>query len=156
MGHRIAVMRAGKLQQVGTPLEVYERPANVFVAQFIGTPPMNLVQATVVDATLRASAFALPLPFRLEEGRQLVVGIRPEHIGRVTSAVCATIAATVDMVEPIGHESIVYTSAGEEKLVAIFEPRAAPRVGERVALTVDAAKVHLFDAASEQRLSSQP
>src|SRR6201987_990566 len=79
MGHRIAVMRAGKLQQVGTPLEVYDHPANVFVAQSIGPPPMNLGRARVEDGKLRASSFALPLPFALESGREVVVGIRPEH-----------------------------------------------------------------------------
>jgi multiple sugar transport system ATP-binding protein len=147
MGHRIAVMRAGKLQQVGTPLEVYDRPANVFVAQFIGTPPMNLVQATVTDSMLRASSFALPLPFAIEEGRQVVIGIRPEHLTRGDA-----IRAHVDMVEPIGHESIVYASAGAEKLVTIFDPHDAPRVGETISL--DAGRLHLFDAATEQRLGS--
>ena len=142
MGHRIAVMRAGKLQQVGTPLEVYEHPANVFVAQFIGTPPMNLVQATVEGSMLRASSFALPLPFPIADGRRVVVGIRPEHLERGDA-----IRANVDMVEPIGHESIVYASAGTEKLVAIFEPHQAPRVGETIGLNVGA--LHLFDAATE-------
>src|SRR2546423_4755604 len=149
MGHRIAVMRAGKLQQVGTPLEVYDRPANVFVAQFIGTPPMNLVQATVAGGVLRASSFALPLPFALEEGRRIVAGIRPEHLTRGDA-----IRARVDMVEPIGHESIVYASAGDEKLVAIFDPHEAPRAGETVGLTVAAEKLHLFDGAAETALQS--
>jgi len=149
MGHRIAVMRAGKLQQVGTPLEVYEHPANVFVAQFIGTPPMNLVQASVVGDTLRASSFALPLPFPLADGRRVVVGIRPEHLERGDA-----IRANVDMVEPIGHESIVYASAGAEKLVSIFEPHDAPRVGETISL--NAGRVHLFDAASEMALQPSP
>jgi len=146
MGHRIAVMRAGKLQQVGTPLEVYDRPANVFVAQFIGTPPMNLVPATVVGLALRASSFSLPLPFPLEEGRRVIAGIRPEHLARGEA-----IRAVVDMVEPVGHESIVYASAGDGKLVAIFDPHDAPRAGETVAL--DASRVHLFDAESELSLS---
>jgi multiple sugar transport system ATP-binding protein len=148
MGHRIAVMRAGKLQQVGAPLEVYDHPANVFVAQFIGTPPMNLVQATVSDSMLRASAFALPLPFPLQEGRRVVMGIRPEHLGRGT-----TIPATVDIVEPLGHETIVYASAGAEKLVAIFDPHDAPRAGETISL--DAGKLHLFDAGTEASLDGR-
>ena len=145
MGHRIAVMRAGKLQQVGTPLEVYDRPANVFVAQFIGTPPTNLVQATVGDSMLRASSFALPLPFPLPEGRRVIVGIRPEHLKPGDA-----IRATVDMIEPIGHESIVYASAGAEKLVAIFDPHDAPRAGDTVSLS--ATRLLLFDAASEMAL----
>ena len=148
MGHRIAVMRAGKLQQVGTPLEVYEHPANVFVAQFIGTPPMNLVQATVEGGQLRASSFALPLPFAIADGTRVVAGIRPEHLVRGDA-----IPARVDMVEPIGHESIVYASAGEEKLVAIFDPHDAPRAGELVSFSVS--RLHLFDAASEAALQPQ-
>ena len=146
MGHRIAVMRAGKLQQVGTPLEVYDHPANVFVAQFIGTPPMNLVPATMAEGMLRASSFALPAPFPVADGAKVIAGIRPEHLTRGDA-----IRATVDMVEPIGHESIVYASAGDEKLVAIFDPHEAPRTGETIAL--GASKLHLFDAATEAALS---
>jgi multiple sugar transport system ATP-binding protein len=146
MGHRIAVMRAGKLQQVGTPLEVYEQPANVFVAQFIGTPPMNLVQGVVDAGRLRASSFTLPLPFAVDDGRRVIIGIRPEHLVRGDA-----IPARVDMVEPIGHESIVYASVGNEKLVAIFDPHDAPRAGETVSL--GATGLHLFDAASELTLS---
>jgi len=141
MGHRITVMRDGKIQQVGTPREVYEHPANAFVAQFIGTPPMNLLQATVDGATLRTSSFTLPLQQPLAAGRRVIAGIRPEHLTRGNS-----IHATVDLVEPIGHESIVYASAGTEKLVAIFDPHDAPRTGEPIALDVDANRIHLFDA----------
>jgi multiple sugar transport system ATP-binding protein len=147
MGQRIAVMREGRLQQVGKPLEVYETPANVFVAQFIGTPPMNLFRASVEDGMLRSESFSLPLP-RALDAREVIVGIRPEHLGRGN----ASIAVRVDMVEPIGHESIVYASAGNEKLVAIFEPHAAPRAGETLTLPVDPARFHLFDAASEKRI----
>jgi multiple sugar transport system ATP-binding protein len=147
MGHRITVMRDGKIQQIGTPQEVYERPANVFVAQFIGTPPMNLLPATVDGATLRTSSFTLPIAARfrdaLTEGQAITLGIRPEHI-----SANGTISAVVDVVEPIGHESIVYASAGSEKLVAIFDPHLTPRAGETIAFTIDAEKVHVFDAAT--------
>jgi multiple sugar transport system ATP-binding protein len=146
MGHRITVLRDGKIQQVGTPREVYERPANAFVAQFIGTPSMNLVAATVSGTTLRTSAFTLPLPVRLEEGRSVLAGVRPEHV--VLGGDNGAISATVDLVEPIGHETIVYASAGSEKLVAIFDPHEAPRTGDTVSLSVDAAQVHVFDAES--------
>ena len=141
MGHRITVMRDGKIQQVGTPREVYERPANAFVAQFIGTPPMNLLTATVAESMLRTSSFALPLHTPLAEGRRVIVGIRPEHITHGTA-----IPATVDLVEPIGHESIVYATAGTEKLVAIFDPHDAPHAGDAITLGVDASRIHLFDA----------
>jgi len=147
MGHRITVMRDGKIQQVGTPLEVYENPANAFVAQFIGTPPMNLLQTTVEDSTLHASSFTLPLRIPLAPGRRVIAGIRPEHL-----TIGNDIRATVDLVEPIGHESIVYATAGSEKLVAIFDPHDAPHTGDTIFLGVDMDRVHLFDAESENAI----
>ena len=147
MGHRITVMRDGRIQQVGTPREVYEHPANAFVAQFIGTPPMNLLPATVSDAALRTSSFSLPLRTPLADGRRVIVGIRPEHLTRGSM-----LQVTVDLVEPIGHESIVYASAGTEKLVAIFDPHDAPHAGDTISLAVDASRTHLFDAESEKAI----
>jgi multiple sugar transport system ATP-binding protein len=151
MGQRITVLRDGKIQQVGTPQEVYEHPANVFVATFIGTPPMNLVQATVADGMLRASSFALPIAARyraaLKDGQPVTLGIRPEHVERHS---VGTVMATVDVVEPIGHESIVYASAGDEHLVAIFDPHETPRLGETIALSIDAERVHVFDRETEK------
>jgi multiple sugar transport system ATP-binding protein len=152
MGQRITVMRDGRIQQVGTPQEVYERPANVFVATFIGTPPMNLVEATVAGGHLRAPSFALPIapPLRplLRDGVRVTVGIRPEHIGHTAEAARGTpvmVSAVVDVVEPIGHESIVYTTTGEVHLVAIFDPHVTPRTGDTITLTIDADAVHVFD-----------
>src|SRR5688572_280245 len=106
MGHRITVMREGKIQQVGTPREVYEKPANTFVAQFIGTPPMNLLEATVEGGIARTSSFSIPVA---HEPGPVILGIRPEHLTHG-----GAIQATVDIVEPIGHESIVYATAGKE------------------------------------------
>ena len=133
MGHRITVMREGKIQQIGTPGEVYDHPANVFVAQFIGTPPMNLLRGRLAES--------------LAGRTNVIAGIRPEHLHLGDG-----IPVVIDMVEPIGHESIVYATAGDDKLVAIFDPHEAPRAGERVSLTVDPARVHLFDAQSETAL----
>jgi multiple sugar transport system ATP-binding protein len=130
MGHRITVLREGKIQQVGTPGEVYDHPANVFVAQFIGTPPMNLLRGSLAEAIAKRA--------------NVIAGIRPEHLHLGDG-----IPATIDMVEPIGHETIVYATAGSEKLVAIFDPHEAPRAGETVSFTVDPARLHLFDAQSE-------
>src|ERR1044071_2878030 len=97
MGQRITVMRDGKIQQVGTPREVYEHPANTFVAQFIGTPPMNLIHATVEGGR------AFSIPVQVEEGRTIILGIRPEHLTHGGPS-----EAVVDVVEPIGHDAIVY------------------------------------------------
>jgi len=151
MGHRITVMRDGKIQQVGTPRQVYESPANAFVAQFIGTPPMNLIPATVSGNSLRTSSFTLPLSakFRVAEGQRVLIGIRPEHLHHAANG---PINANVDVVEPIGHETIVYASVGDARLVAIFEPTVTPRAGETIAMTVDTEAMHLFDAETERSL----
>ncbi len=149
MGQRITVLREGKVQQVGTPKDVYDRPANVFVAQFIGTPPMNLLQASVAEPMLRMSSFAVPLRRRVNAQR-VIAGIRPEHIHRANGN--ATTTAKVDVVEPIGHESIIYMTAGSEKLVAIFDPAKTPRAGETIEIHIDPEKVLLFDAQTEKAI----
>jgi multiple sugar transport system ATP-binding protein len=163
MGHRIAVMKAGKLQQVGTPLEVYEKPANLFVAGFIGTPPMNFVPAVVAKggASLSASGFELPVPDAwrpaVHDGLKVVVGIRPENVREAARGEMATarVRGRVDFVEPLGHEVIVHAKVGDELLVAKADPHRAPEMGSEMDLEVELDALHLFDAASEQRLSSK-
>ncbi len=163
MGHRIAVMHGGDLQQVGTPLELYDTPANLFVAKFIGTPPMNVIAARAEGGRLGTSGFEIPLPERFVSrvgsngARDVLVGIRPEHVtsgeGRVRGAT-TEIRARVDVVEPLGHEVVVHTRAGDESLVAKLEPHHIPEVGSELALTLALDSVHLFDAASEASLAS--
>ena len=150
MGHRISVMKDGRIQQVGTPLEVYDHPANVFVAQFIGTPPMNFFDGVVNGDRLEGASFSLPLPAgrAVRNGQKLRAGIRPEHLTRGT----AKVPVVVELVEPIGHESVVHGRAGNDVLVATFDVHTMPRVGETIDLLVDVEKLHLFDAETEQRL----
>jgi len=154
MGHRIAVMREGRIQQLGAPLEVYDRPATVFVAQFIGTPPMNLLPATVSGSAIRTASLSLPLPARfagrVKDGQRVIAGIRPEHVSHAANG--SGIRVTVDVVEPIGHESIVYASSGSEQIVAIFDPGATPRAGDAIDVAIDVDSMHLFDAGSERSL----
>src|SRR5215210_2988508 len=126
MGHRIAVMKDGRIQQIGTPLEVYDTPANVFVAQFIGTPPMNFFDATVNGDRLDGAAFSLPLPLPLANGSKMRAGIRPEHLTRGN----APVRVVVELVEPIGHEAVVHTRAGDDLLVATYDVHAMPRTGD--------------------------
>jgi len=163
MGHRIAIMRLGKLQQVGTPLEVYEQPANLFVAGFIGTPPMNLISASLVDngATVAASGLRLPVPqawraaAAQKDGRKIVLGIRPENIreeARGGTAVPVTVR--VEFVEPLGHEVIVHGRVGDDLLVAKTDPHRSPQMGQEFPLVIEADAIHLFDAATEQRLTA--
>jgi multiple sugar transport system ATP-binding protein len=164
MGHRIAVLKDGKLQQVGTPLEVYERPANVFVANFIGTPPMNFFAAQVADggARLAAGTFALPVPEALRAvtaplaGRKLLVGVRPENLveaGKPTRGATAPVRLEVDIVEPLGNEVVLHGHAGEDRFTAKLEASRVPRPGEHVDVAVELEKIHLFEPESEKRLS---
>ena len=157
MGHRIAVMNAGKIQQVGTPLEVYDRPTNVFVAQFIGTPPMNFFKATVNDGRLDADKFSLPLPSgrKVTNGQKVLVGVRPENIlagDQKGRGAIAHVQGLVDIVEPIGHEAIVHSRLGSDVLVAALDAHNMPHVGDTIDLAVELDSIHLFDAATELRL----
>ncbi len=165
MGDRIAVMSKGELQQVGTPLEVYERPANLFVASFIGTPPMNLVPATLSDGgtAIAALGFKLPVPeaFRAaaagHDGRKVVFGVRPENIrdaSREAAGGTVPITASVEFVEPLGHEVIVHGRVGDDLLVAKMDPHRAPRMGSQIPLVIEVEAAHLFDTATERRLGS--
>ena len=166
MGHRIAVMKDGKLQQVGSPLEVYERPANVFVATFIGTPQMNFFPARVAEdgAGLAAGTFSLPLPAAMRAavarhlGRKVMVGVRPENLlerGREARGDAAPLPIEVDIVEPLGREVVVHGSAGEDSITARLDPERVPRPGEIVELQVELDALHLFDPETEQRLTAQ-
>ncbi|HVT58011.1 MAG TPA: sn-glycerol-3-phosphate ABC transporter ATP-binding protein UgpC [Thermoanaerobaculia bacterium] len=171
MGHRIAVMLKGALQQVGTPLEVYERPANLFVAGFIGTPPMNFIPGVLADqgASVVTSGFKLPLPPALgaatrgQDGRKVVLGIRPENVreperggggAQAQLAPLTRIMARVEFVEPHGHEVIVHGRVGGDLLVAKVDPHRAPEMGAELALTLPIDAVHLFDGATEQRIAA--
>jgi len=157
-------MRAGKLQQVGTPLEVYETPANLFVASFIGTPPMNFIPAALADggATIVASGFRLPVPESLRaatagrDGLKVVAGLRPENIReapREGGGATVPLRAKVEFVEPLGHEVIVHGRVGDVLLVAKADPHRAPEMGSEVDLLAEADALHLFDAGTEQRLT---
>jgi multiple sugar transport system ATP-binding protein len=165
MGNRIAIMRSGKLQQVGTPLEVYEQPANLFVAGFIGTPPMNFVPATLADggATIVASGFRLPVPPALRaataarDGQKVVLGIRPENIreaSREGGGGTVPVHARVEFVEPLGHEVIVHGRVGDDLLVAKVDPHRTPETGADIQLVIEVDAIHLFDAGNEQRLAA--
>ncbi|HEY0371575.1 MAG TPA: sn-glycerol-3-phosphate ABC transporter ATP-binding protein UgpC [Thermoanaerobaculia bacterium] len=157
MGHRIAVMNAGRIQQVGTPLEVYDTPTNVFVAQFIGTPPMNFFDATVRNGKLEAATFAIPVPpnRKVSEGQKVHVGVRPENIlagSEEGRGVTARVKAVVDIVEPVGHQAIVHSRVGDDLLVAAFDSHQMPKVGETIDLVIELEAVHLFDAGTEIRI----
>jgi multiple sugar transport system ATP-binding protein len=148
---RIVVMRGGQVQQVGAPAEVYETPANLFVAGFLGAPAMNFIPGALDGAgRFAAGALALELPAGAIHGaRPAVLGVRPEHI---TLAAGAPLAATVTLVEPMGNHQIVWLDAGGHLLSALVHDDRVFAAGQTVAFAVDASRVSLFDPASEQRL----
>ncbi|HKI86522.1 MAG TPA: sn-glycerol-3-phosphate ABC transporter ATP-binding protein UgpC [Thermoanaerobaculia bacterium] len=166
MGSRIAVMRGGKLQQVGTPLDVYQHPANLFVAGFVGSPPMNFLPVKVGDrgTVLTGPDFELPVPswaraeLAGEDGRELIAGIRPERVSEAKGDLGpnAVLAADVELAEPLGSEVVVHARHGGELLIARLGPERIPAIGERLELALDLAALHLFDAGSELRLESSP
>ena len=164
MGQRIAVMKDGKIQQVGTPLEIYGRPGNLFVANFIGTPPMNFLSATIADGgkTLAGKGFALPVPTSIRaqtagsDGRKVVVGIRPENILDPSASArgeTSRLSGNVEVVEPLGDKVIIHVRVGDDVLVYPVEPHAMPEMGDKAELVLELDKLHLFDAATERRLA---
>ena len=159
MADRIAIMSAGRLQQVGTPQEVYAAPANLFVAGFIGTPPMNTLpgMVTTADGTgpgVDVAGGRVPVPpglaTGLEEGRTVVVGIRPEHLTVVPDG---PIALDVRAVEWLGHECLVFGTVGDAPVVVRQTGMSPLQAGGTARLAVDAVDVHLFDLDSTLRLT---
>jgi multiple sugar transport system ATP-binding protein len=155
MADRIVVMRDGHIAQVGAPLELYDRPANVFVAGFIGSPAMNLLPGVVRKEggvpVVMVDGASLPLPDRpgLNEGRKVVFGIRPEHLELTETG---GIPAQVVVVEPTGSETHVVLRIGERDLTAVFRERHAFTPGQQVHLTPQPGLIHVFDGDSGDRL----
>ena len=158
LGDRIAVMHAGRVMQVASPGTIYDAPANTFTAEFIGSPPMNLLPGHLADGRVTVSGFeaVLPVPGVPGSRGDVILGVRPEHLRILpTSASDAAthIPAVVELAEPLGHEVLVGLRAGDRDLVARVAPEGAPHAGDRVAVWPDAARVHLFERASGTRLT---
>jgi multiple sugar transport system ATP-binding protein len=156
LGHRVAVLEQGKLQQVGTPRELYDLPANRFVAGFIGSPAMNLCE--VAPGSNRSVSFCgqrVELTATTDGRSEVVLGLRPEALELAPDG----IPAFVEVVEEFGADAYVFCSArlhegagGTARLVARTEARAAPSQGDRVSLRVRPGEAHLFDAETGERL----
>jgi multiple sugar transport system ATP-binding protein len=158
MGHRIAIMNEGVLQQVGPPQDVYDRPANVFVARFIGSPAMNTFAGRVDDSrtnvVVRSGAGALPLPPGVERkaGTVVTIGVRPEAF-RIADD--GPIKANVTLVESLGHERQVLCrleGGTDIVIVRLAADAPAPDDGDAITLTARAVDIHLFDDETGDRL----
>ena len=160
LGTRVAVLRDGVLQQVAPPMELYRRPANQFVASFIGSPAMNFVRGEFSDAGGRSRftgpgglSIAVPAGLPAHNG-PAVLGVRPHDIA-LGSAENGGPRGVVSLVEPLGSEQIVYvTIPGGTDFVAAVSAEASPHVDDLVSLTIPAAAVHLFEAESGRRIGA--
>ena len=150
MGDRIAIMNAGILQQVGTPDDIYDHPANLFVAGFIGTPTMSFVPVTLQNGTAKASGFEVKLPKHVESAKG-TLGFRPEAVTDKPSEV-ATLDMKVDVVERLGSDQFLYGQVGSDTITARVDPRLKVEVGDQVKLGLDTRSLHLFDAETELAL----
>ncbi|TXL72666.1 sn-glycerol-3-phosphate ABC transporter ATP-binding protein UgpC [Vineibacter terrae] len=151
MADKIVVMNNGNIEQAGPPLELYDRPANLFVAGFIGSPAMNFVKGTISDGSLRTedgTSWPLPANGAARRDGPAVYGVRPEHL----TLDSAGIPATVQVVEPTGSETQVIMRVGDASVVGAFRERISARPGETLPVRPDASLVHLFDPESGRRL----
>ncbi|MFH1680787.1 MAG: sn-glycerol-3-phosphate ABC transporter ATP-binding protein UgpC [Candidatus Eisenbacteria bacterium] len=156
MGERITVMRLGEIQQIAEPLGLYQRPANRFVAEFIGSPPMNTLPARweadgfrvgKVRIDWNGDRLSLPDVYR---GREVILGIRPEHLEVEREG--AGIPAEVDLIEPMGGESNIYMTIEGKRVIARAGADAPFRAGDRVVVRFPLGRAHFFDGESERRI----
>ena len=155
MGDKIVVLNGGKVEQTGAPLDLYDRPANMFVAGFLGSPAMNFVEGAIEighDARLRLDGLAAPLARAPAawNARPVIYGIRPEDI-RLDPA--AGVAATVVAVEPTGYETHVLMRLGQKEIVAIMRERAAFAARDEIKISLASPIAHFFDPATGLRLA---
>ena len=154
MADRIVVMRDGIVEQAGLPLELYDRPANLFVAGFIGSPGMNLLKGKIrvngKPSFVTDDGVTLPLVSAPAgaDGRSCIYGIRPEHLTLGGDGAKAEVSVT----EPTGSETQVFARLGTQKIVGVFRERVSARPGEMIPVTPNVDAVHLFDSATGIRL----
>ncbi|MBS3650259.1 ABC transporter ATP-binding protein [Pseudaminobacter sp. 19-2017] len=169
LASRIAVMHQGSVQQFDAAQTIYSRPANMFVAGFMGSPAMNFIPAELSDGegraavtirTVNGGSAALPLAQALptRAPKNVVLGVRPEHIYRFSDDLrqrkpgLAAVQAPVDLVEPTGAETLAVLRFGDLEVTGRFDPDTAPRVGETMTLGIDMARACLFDPATQSLL----
>jgi len=159
LGTKVAVMREGVIQQIADPQTIYERPANMFVAGFIGSPTMNFLSGTLEQAgqtpVLRHGDGALPLAGLEQDvsafvGKKVVAGIRPESLSAGSGA--AALSGTVDVVEPTGPDTMVLINVGGQVISARLGSRDRPKLGAPLGVAVDTSAVNLFDPGTGQRI----
>ncbi|MCA3921183.1 TOBE domain-containing protein, partial [Burkholderia sp.] len=172
LGDRIAVMKDGVVQQFGAPQDIYDSPSNLFVAGFIGAPPMNFINGKLVeqgsgialeiDTGLARSTLKLPFDaakLKSHVGREVILGLRPERITDARNAHngeasnLQPIDVRVDVTEPTGPDTHVFAQVNGKRIVSRVHPAANPQPGQTQSLLFDVSKAVLFDPASEERIA---
>ncbi|MGH8677985.1 MAG: ABC transporter ATP-binding protein, partial [Burkholderiales bacterium] len=171
LGSKIAVMQGGEIRQFGTPQQIYDQPADLFVAGFIGSPSMNFIRAEVVNAAhsvgtrMQDASGSFVLPMRQHEqtlkpwtGKEVILGIRPEQItdsGSVQRAddSALTRGCKIDLVEPTGPDTLVFTTLNNTVVCCRVRPELACAGGGTMELAFNSSKVVFFDPASEKRIA---
>ena len=165
MGHRVAVLRDGRLQQVGTPEELYDRPVNTFVASFIGSPAITLVEAQVREGVAEVHGARIPLDRAVTAaaGERVVVGLRPESWHLVDAGADNGVDLKVELVEALGSESFIYgvpvgaeqeDGVASQRVTVHSDKRVRPEVGEVVHVVPEPSEAHVFSAETGERLTS--
>jgi ABC-type sugar transport system ATPase subunit len=160
LAHRVAVMHKGRLQQFDTPMTIYERPANRFVAEFVGSPSMNFVEGEVDQAkrVFAAKDVSIPLNDSQLDGlakhnlRSITIGVRPEHI-EINSNSNEAIEATIYVTELMGNETFVFLNVGNHRLIARAPAEFRADVESKVRIRFTGEKLHFFDSQTNCRVS---
>ncbi|WP_246099441.1 ABC transporter ATP-binding protein [Methylibium rhizosphaerae] len=152
LASRVAVMRSGRIQQIGAPAEVYAQPANMFVAGFLGSPSMNFIEGRLAGPSFEAGALSLALPAAAPGGeRPAVLGIRPEHVALLPPQ-AASLQAQVTLVEPMGSHLVVWLDLHGHRVAAEVAAVHDHAVGAVVGVSLDLSRASLFDPATQKRL----
>ncbi len=157
MADKIVVMHAGVVEQIGTPLQLYDSPANTFVAGFIGSPAMNLIDATVRNNSVvfaDGQVLALPAGCKASEGMATKFGVRPEHMALNPSSDTNTLKAKVEVIEPTGADTQLLCRLGKQAITVVIRDRTALQPGADISLGVDLERANLFDTATQKSLRS--
>ena len=153
LAQRMIVMHAGRAEQIGTPMEVYESPASVFVAGFIGSPAMNFLAGTVEGGGRIAldGSGAITARAKVSAGRKITVGVRPEHLSPCAPS-AANLVGSVEMIEALGADTLIHVAVAGGTIIARLPPGTPAGVGEAIALAAAPAHVYLFDTDSGARI----
>ena len=158
LADRIAIMKGGKIMQLGTPNEIYNHPKNLYVADFIGSPSMNFLNGELKDTKFTNGSLELPMGsyqfIKKTNLKNVTIGIRPEHIitGELSKKAPVITNVTINLVEPMGSDTLVYANLSDVQIRIRMEGNAKVKIGDRLEIGIDPSRASLFDTHTEQRI----